>query len=181
MHDELARIDAESAARLAPTDAQRIQRALEVHALTGRPLSALQGAREGRRTIDPTIVIALAPADRARLHTAIAQRFDAMLDAGLVDELRDLRARFALRPDMPSMRAVGYRQAFAYLNGHINRTELRERGIAATRQLAKRQITWLRAMNVETIDCFGASVDANVTSLVARAIGRDEAAENVSR
>ncbi|HJU22909.1 MAG TPA: tRNA dimethylallyltransferase, partial [Casimicrobiaceae bacterium] len=106
---------------------------------------------------------------------------DAMLDAGLIDEVLGLRARFALRPDMPSMRAVGYRQAFAYLDGRINRAELRERGIAATRQLAKRQITWLRAMNVETIDCFGAGVDANVTTLVARAIGRDEGAASVSR
>lgn len=181
MHDELARIDAETARRLAPTDAQRIQRALEVHALTGRPLSALQGARDAHRAIDPTIVIALAPADRARLHAAIARRFGAMLDAGLVDEVRGLRARFALRPDMPSMRAVGYRQAFAYLDGRIDRAELRERGIAATRQLAKRQITWLRAMNVETIDCFAAGVDATVTNLVARAIGGDDAAARVSR
>ncbi|HJU23885.1 MAG TPA: tRNA (adenosine(37)-N6)-dimethylallyltransferase MiaA, partial [Casimicrobiaceae bacterium] len=86
MHVELASVDAETAARLAPTDAQRIQRALEVHALTGRPLSALQGAREGRRTIEPTIVVALAPVDRAQLHAAIARRFDAMLDAGLIDE-----------------------------------------------------------------------------------------------
>ena len=181
MHVELASVDAETAARLAPTDAQRIQRALEVHALTGRPLSALQGAREGRRTIEPTIVVALAPVDRAQLHAAIARRFDAMLDAGLIDEVLGLRARFALRPDMRSMRAVGYRQAFAYLDGRINRAELRERGIAATRQLAKRQITWLRAMNVETIDCFGAGVDANVTTLVARAIGCDEGAASVSR
>ncbi|HLX29590.1 MAG TPA: tRNA (adenosine(37)-N6)-dimethylallyltransferase MiaA [Casimicrobiaceae bacterium] len=180
MHDDLARIDAEAARRLAPTDAQRIQRALEVHALTGRPLSALQGARDAHRTIDPTIVIALAPADRARLHAAIARRFDAMLDAGLVDEVRGLRARFALRPDTPSMRAVGYRQAFAYLDGRIDRAELRERGIAATRQLAKRQITWLRAMNVETIDCYASDIGASVTARVAHAIGGDDAAARVS-
>jgi tRNA dimethylallyltransferase len=154
LHAELARVDPATAARLAPQDAQRIQRALEVHALTGQPLSALQGARDAQQDPGPTIVIALAPADRAALHAAIARRFDAMLTAGLVEEVRALRARYPLRPQMPSMRSVGYRQAFEYLDGRGGMAELRERGIAATRQLAKRQLTWLRGMRVDAIECF---------------------------
>ena len=170
LHAELARIDPATAARLAPTDAQRIQRALEVHALTGRPLSALQGARDAS-AIGRSVVVALAPADRARLHAAIARRFDAMLGAGLLDELRTLRGRFALRPDLPSMRSVGYRQAFAYLEGDGDLATLRERGIAATRQLAKRQLTWMRAMGVDPIECFAADVVERASDAVARALG----------
>jgi tRNA dimethylallyltransferase len=146
LHAELARIDAATAARLAPHDAQRIQRALEVHALTGRPLSALQGAREPT-DLGPALVVALVPADRSALHAAIARRFDAMLAAGLVDEVRGLRERFRLDAHLPSMRCVGYRQSLEYLDGRIDTVTLRERGIAATRQLAKRQLTWLRAMD----------------------------------
>ena len=115
----LARIDPATAARLAPTDAQRIQRALEVFALTGMPLSQLHGARETVSAAGPMVPIALLPPDRARLHDAIARRFDAMLAAGLVDELRGLRQRFALTPDLPSMRCVGYRQAWEFLDGAI--------------------------------------------------------------
>jgi tRNA dimethylallyltransferase len=107
LHAELVRVDPATAARLAPQDAQRIQRALEVHALTGQPLSALQGARDAQQDPGPTIVIALAPADRAALHAAIARRFDAMLTAGLVEEVRALRARYPLRPQMPSMHCAG--------------------------------------------------------------------------
>jgi tRNA dimethylallyltransferase len=154
MHAELARIDPATAARLAATDAQRIQRALEVHALTGQPLSALQGTREAQRGIGASLVIAVRPVDRTRLHAAIAQRFDAMLAAGLVDEVRELRRRLPLRGDMPAMRAVGYRQVFDHLEGRIDRASLRERGVAATRQLARRQLTWLRAMSVESVDGF---------------------------
>jgi len=146
LHAELARIDPPTAARLAPTDAQRIQRALEVHALTGRPLSALQGRRApSNNALGESVALALIPPDRAVLHAAIAARFDAMLDAGLVDELRALRARYALDPALPSMRSVGYRQAWRFLDGAIDSAALREQGIAATRQLAKRQLTWLRA------------------------------------
>jgi tRNA dimethylallyltransferase len=170
MHAELARIDPVTAGRLATADAQRIQRALEVHALTGRPLSALQGAREPPSGIGPTVVVALAPADRAQLHAAIAERFDAMVGAGLVDEVRALRERYALRADLPSMRAVGYRQVLDYLDGRIDRAQLRERGIAATRQLAKRQITWLRSMDVGTIECFAPDVVAIASTRVARAL-----------
>jgi tRNA dimethylallyltransferase len=115
LHAELARIDAPTAARLAPTDAQRIQRALEVHATTGTPLSTLQGARTGGATLGPVLRLALVPADRARLHALIADRFDVMVDAGLVAELRALRERLSLDPALPSMRCVGYRQAWEYL------------------------------------------------------------------
>jgi len=158
LHAELAHIDPASAARLAPTDAQRIQRALEVHAVTGHPLSTLQGAREAGDALGASFVVALAPRERAALHEAIAQRFEAMLAAGLVDEVRGLRARYALDAAMPSMRSVGYRQAWEHLEGRFDARTLRERGIAATRQLAKRQLTWMRAMDVESIDCFAADV-----------------------
>jgi tRNA dimethylallyltransferase len=146
LHAELARVDPVTAARLAPTDAQRVQRALEVHRLSGQPLSALQGQRQRPAPgLGPTLPIALVPADRARLHRAIADRFETMLASGLVEEVRALRARFALRPEMPAMRCVGYRQAWDFLEGRIDAPGLRERGIAATRQLAKRQLTWLRS------------------------------------
>jgi tRNA dimethylallyltransferase len=170
MHAELARVDPWTAARLAPTDAQRIQRALEVHAVTGRPLSALHGAREPAAGIEPALVIALAPAARGALHDAIARRFDAMLAQGLVDEVRALVARHRLRAELPSMRAVGYRQVFEFLAGDGDLARLRERGIAATRQLAKRQLTWLRAMNVAAIDCFAPDAFARASREVARAL-----------
>jgi len=170
MHAALTRVDPATAARLAPTDAQRIQRALEVHALTGRPLSALQGARDAQRGIGTSVVIALLTADRARLHAAIARRFDAMLAVGLVDEVRELRRRLPLlRADMPSMRSVGYRQVFDFLEGRIDRASLRERGIAATRQRARRQRTWLRAMDVEPIEGFAADAAERVTDRAERA------------
>ena len=146
LHAELARVDPLTAARLEATDAQRIQRALEVFEIAGRPLSELQGAREAGDALGPAIAIALIPDDRARLHAQIAARFDAMLAAGLVDELSGLRARHALTPELPSMRCVGYRQAWEFLERRIDAATLRAKGIAATRQLAKRQLTWLRAM-----------------------------------
>jgi tRNA dimethylallyltransferase len=138
-----------------------------VHALAGRPLSELQGAREADGGIGPIVTVALAPANRAELHAAIARRFDAMLDAGLVDEVRSLRTRYALRAELPSMRCVGYRQALEYLDGRIDRKTLRERGIAATRQLAKRQLTWMRAMRVAPIECFGRDVLERASERVA--------------
>jgi tRNA dimethylallyltransferase len=153
LHAELARVDPVTASRLAPNDAQRIQRALEVHRATGQPLSALQGRRESAAgSLGATLAIALIPADRAQLHAAIAQRFQRMLDAGLVDELRGLRQRYTLDPALPSMRCVGYRQAWQYLDGAIDLARLRETGIAATRQLAKRQLTWLRSMPATAFD-----------------------------
>jgi tRNA dimethylallyltransferase len=168
LHAELARVDPPTAARLEPTDAQRIQRALEVYAATGTPLSRLQGAREGGAGLGPVVAIALLPPDRVRLHAAIAERFDAMLSGGLVDELRGLRARHALAPELPSMRCVGYRQAWAYLDGAIDAPTLRATGIAATRQLAKRQFTWLRALPAIPVDATAPALLADVLALLAR-------------
>ncbi len=145
MHAELARVDQASSRRLAPNDSQRIERALEVYRVTGRPLSALQTA--GRAALPFRLSsFALVPEDRAALHAHIAERFDAMLKQGLVEEVRALRGRYALRADLPSMRCVGYRQVWGHLDGAYDRATLREKGIAATRQLAKRQLTWLRSL-----------------------------------
>jgi tRNA dimethylallyltransferase len=148
LHAELARVDPTTAARLQPADAQRIQRALEVYRLSGQPLSSFHTAKDAAPSAlaQATTLISLEPQDRAWLHERIAQRFDAMLAAGFLDEVRRLRARDDLHPDLPSMRCVGYRQAWEALDGVFPLSELRERGIYATRQLAKRQITWLRSM-----------------------------------
>jgi tRNA dimethylallyltransferase len=152
LHAELAGVDPRAAQRIAPTDAQRIQRALEVWRLTGRPLSALQGAAKGTLPFRLK-AFALVPSDRAGLHRRIAERFEAMLRAGLVAEVKALRRQYRLSAGMPSMRAVGYRQVWQYLEGEIDEGELRERAVAATRQLAKRQLTWLRSFaDVETVD-----------------------------
>jgi tRNA dimethylallyltransferase len=168
LHAELARIDPASAARVKRTDAQRIQRALEVYAAAGVPLSRLQGARATGVELGAVVPVALLPPDRARLHAAIAERFDAMLATGLVDELRQLRVRFALRPELPSMRSVGYRQAWTYLDGAIDAATLRATGIAATRQLAKRQFTWLRALPATAFDATSPALLADVAALLAR-------------
>jgi tRNA dimethylallyltransferase len=149
LHAELARVDPATAARLAPADSQRIQRALEVWQLTGQPLSALHTTKSIAKDVDAAgdgVLFSLEPVDRAWLHDRIARRFDEMLAAGLVDEVKALRARGDLTPDMPSMRCVGYRQVWDTLDGRQPADTLRERGIAATRQLAKRQMTWLRGM-----------------------------------
>src|SRR5262249_31559242 len=146
MHAQLAQVDPATAARLAPNDAQRIQRALEVYRLTREPLSRFHEDSQRAGGLRPDLFLSLEPADRAWLHARIGQRFDAMLAAGFLDEVRRLRARGDLRADMPSMRAVGYRQAWEALDGVVPLASVRERGIAATRQLAKRQLTWLRAM-----------------------------------
>lgn len=145
LHAELARVDPVTAARLPPNDAQRIQRALEVWELSGKPISELQNsARQGLPF--QLKAYALIPEDRAVLHQRIAERFDRMLQDGLVEELSALRARHALHAGLPSMRCVGYRQAWDYLEGAYGKVELREKGIVATRQLAKRQLTWLRSL-----------------------------------
>jgi tRNA dimethylallyltransferase len=144
LHAELAQVDALTAARLAPLDAQRIQRALEVWRISGRPLSAWQSGAGAAGGV-PVALVALEPTSRAWLHQRIAERFDAMLAGGLVDEVRALRARGDLHPELPSMRCVGYRQAWAALEAN-DFGALRDTGIAATRQLAKRQLTWLRSM-----------------------------------
>jgi tRNA dimethylallyltransferase len=146
LHAELAAIDPLTAARLAPNDAQRIQRALEVYRATGTPLSQFHGASARTPALRPDLFVSLEPADRSWLHERIALRFDQMLAAGFLDEVRALRARGDLHAELPSMRCVGYRQAWEALDGALPMAELRERGIAATRQLAKRQLTWLRGM-----------------------------------
>ena len=144
LHAELARLDPDMAARLRPTDTQRIQRALEVCLLAGEPMSKLQRRERGTALPCRTLKIALIPSDRAELHQRIARRFESMLAAGLLEELRGLRGRYPLQADMPSMRCVGYRQAWQHLEGEYGYDALMEKGIAATRQLAKRQLTWLR-------------------------------------
>jgi tRNA dimethylallyltransferase len=151
LHASLAQVDPLTAARLAPNDGQRIQRALEVFRLTGTPLSALHQAQARSGGLQPDRFLSLEPTDRGWLHARIAERFDAMLAAGLLEEVRRLRARGDLTPDLPSMRCVGYRQAWEALEHDWPVAELRERGIAATRQLAKRQLTWLRSMPGRTV------------------------------
>jgi tRNA dimethylallyltransferase len=165
MHAELARVDPATAARLKTTDSQRIQRALEVHRVSGTPLSALQGARESD-DVPELLAVALVPSDRAQLHLRIAQRFDAMLAAGLVDEVRALRQRFSLSASMPSMRCVGYRQVWDVLEGTGAPAELREHGIVATRQLAKRQLTWLRSTQAHTLDCLASGLPRRIAELI---------------
>ncbi len=155
LHAELAVVDPATAARLKPNDALRIERALEIFRLTGRPLSAWLAERSRSGLPFRLLKIALLPSDRAALHWRIAARFDAMLAGGLVDELARLRRDYPqLGAELPSMRCVGYRQAWQYLTGEIDFAALRDKGIAATRQLAKRQMTWLRGMDdAEVLDC----------------------------
>jgi tRNA dimethylallyltransferase len=170
LHAELARVDPPTAARLAPQDAQRIQRALEVWRATGRPLSSYQRGTP-RAPTGQTPLIALEPASRAWLHERIAHRFDAMLDAGLVDEVRSLRARGDLHLGLPSMRCVGYRQAWQALDAG-DLCGLRDAGIAATRQLAKRQLTWLRAMpQRHVVACDAPAAVDQVVALARRLAG----------
>lgn len=172
LHAELARHDPETAARLAPNDAQRIQRALEVLRATGRPLSTLLRAAQAQQRPLETLSLALLPSDRGVLHARIAQRFDEMLAAGLEDELRRLRRQYRLRPELPSMRCVGYRQAWEAAEGMIPRHELRERGIVATRQLAKRQITWLgNSLDGERFDCLDARLAERLGERIAAWLG----------
>jgi len=153
LHAELARADPLTAARLKATDAQRIQRALEVLRLSGRPLGSHFAVQAEAALPYRILPLALLPGDRQMLHERIGARFDAMLAAGLVDEVVALRARYRLDGSLPSMRCVGYRQVWEVLEGLRPAAELRDRGVFATRQFAKRQLTWLRAMdNIETID-----------------------------
>jgi tRNA dimethylallyltransferase len=188
MHAELARVDPVTAARLPPNDAQRIQRALEVQRSSGRPLSSFHTSKpiadNDRLTLGMPL-ISLEPIDRAWLHERIARRFDAMLAAGFLDEVLRLRARGDLNPDLPSMRCVGYRQAWELLDVHRARTgevpfpmtRLRELGINATRQLAKRQITWLRSMPArQVVACDSPDAVAQVLAKVEQLLARSGAA-----
>ncbi len=153
MHAELALIDPKTAARMQPTDPQRIQRALEVWRITGRPLSALRNSLALPPLPFELKTFAIMPRDRAELHRRIAARFDAILKAGLIEEVKALKTRYRLSAEMPSMRSVGYRQVWEHLEGAYGSATLREKGVAATRQLAKRQMTWLRSFkDVENVD-----------------------------
>ena len=165
LHAELARIDPEAAKRIQPNDAQRIQRALEIYYLAGKSMSALLAKPKYVYLPYRIISAALVPSDREWLHARIAERFELMLELGLIGELRKLRAAYALEPTMPSMRAVGYRQVWGYLDGEYGLATLREKGIAATRQLAKRQLTWLRSMpDVASFDCIDEAVGEQVAA-----------------
>ncbi len=163
LHDELRTIDPESAARIHPNDPQRLIRALEVYRVSGLSMSALRqrqqaentaaGASAGSQFPYTVAQLAIAPADRGLLHERIAQRFQLMLEQGFIEEVKALRLRSDLHPGLPSIRAVGYRQVWDYLEGNLNRAQMQERGIIATRQLAKRQFTWLRGwQDVQWLD-----------------------------
>jgi len=168
LHRQLAAVDAETAARLAPNDTQRIQRALEIYRLTGQPMSLLLKQKAKGELPYRILPVALIPASRSVLHQRIATRFKHMLEQGLVEELRALRQRYQLHPNLPSMRCVGYRQAWQFIEGEIDQTQLLESGIAATRQLAKRQLTWLRSMpdNIE-LDCLSPNLALQVRTVIA--------------
>lgn len=155
MHARLAEVDPQTAARLQPNDAQRIERALEVYRLTGQSMTSLHQSSQGETLPYRLLKIALVPSDRKVLHERIALRFDEMLANGFIDEVKTLVQKYPeLAVDSTAMRCVGYRQALEYLAGQYDKNELRDRGIFATRQLAKRQLTWLRAMNdIVEIDC----------------------------
>lgn len=170
LHARLAQLDPASAARLHPNDAQRVQRALEIVELGGAPVAAQQAARAGGALASPVVKLAVNPPDRAVLHARIRRRFLQMMDQGFLDEVRRLRARGDLTPELPSMRAVGYRQLWAHLAGECDLATAAERGIAATRQLAKRQLTWLRAEPEVHL------LDPDAPDLVQRALERLEPA-----
>ncbi|MDR2853608.1 MAG: tRNA (adenosine(37)-N6)-dimethylallyltransferase MiaA [Burkholderiaceae bacterium] len=165
LHARLAQIDPPTAARLAPHDSQRIQRALEVWMASGQPLSHFHAIAQRRTAAAPAgTLISLEPASRAWLHTRIAQRLEAMLAQGFIDEVRTLRARGDLHAGLPAMRCVGYRQAWEALEGCWPMEQLHERASAATRQLAKRQLTWLRAMPERIV------IEADAPDALARAV-----------
>lgn len=172
LHAELSRVDPETAARLKPNDAQRIQRALEVYYLTNKPLSDFHKKPKYVYFPYTPLKIALVPSVREVLHERIARRFEDMLELGLIGELRELRKRYALELTMPSMRCVGYRQVWQYLDGEFGLAGLRDKGVAATRQLAKRQLTWLRAMkDVTEFDCLAEDVAEQVLVFLQAALG----------
>lgn len=168
LHARLARVDAPTAARLPPNDAQRIQRALEVYELTGTPLSQLQRAPQA--PVLALHTVALLPGDRAELHRRIEARFDAMLAAGFLDEVRALMKRGDLDPDLPALRSVGYRQAWEHLRDGTSFDVFRAAAIAATRRLAKRQVTWLRSMQAERVDPFAADAFERVLAALRAAV-----------
>ena len=166
LHARLRRVDPASAARIHPNDPQRIQRALEVHALTGRSLTALHREAAGRAAPYRVLKLAIATPDRARLHARIERRFRRMLEDGLIEEVRALRKGGDIEPDLPAMRAVGYRQVNDYLDGRCDYEDMVAKAVTATRRLAKRQLTWLRS-------------ESEVIWLSGDGGGLDEAAERI--
>jgi len=167
LHEQLALIDPVAAQRISSRDTQRIQRALEVYQLTGKTITALQLEDTNPLSGYHIYNLALAPADRSKLHERIAMRFDQMLSSGFVEEVITLFARGDLTPEMPSIRSVGYRQAWDYLAGVSSYTDMREKAIIATRQLAKRQMTWLRSWpGVEWLDADSGRVTDQASQLL---------------
>jgi tRNA dimethylallyltransferase len=167
LHAELAKVDADTAARLAPNDSQRINRALEIFRISGTPMSQLIAVQEKTELPYQLTPIALITSDRSVLHQRIATRFKQMLACGLLNEVKILQEKYALNRDLPSMRCVGYRQAWEYLAGEISEADLLEKGIAATRQLAKRQLTWLRGMpDSLEFDCLDLGLLEKIVELV---------------
>lgn len=175
-HDELRRVDPEAAQRIHPHDQQRIQRALEIYALTGQPSAALFATQQPNLANHTIIAIGLEPPDRQWLHDRIAQRFHRMLDHGFVEEVRQLYQRGDLTMEMPAIRSVGYRQIWQYLAGELTYDEMCERCIIATRQLAKRQLTWLRGWtNIHRFNCQDPALFAKIRKICTKAIGdRDD-------
>ena len=171
VHAELAKVDPVTAARLHPTDAQRVQRALEIYRLSGRPMSALLDEGQKQAPAYDYLSLGLLPSDRSVLHARIAERFDAMLAAGLENEVSALRQNYQLTPDLPSMRCVGYRQVWEAQDGTSPRSEMRDRGIYATRQLAKRQITWIgNTLKPEIFNCLSPSLLQQIEQRVAESL-----------
>lgn len=169
LHGDLAILDPETARRLKPMDGQRIQRALEILRLTGRPLADSYARQQSAGLPFRLLALSIAPSDRSVLHGRIADRFDSMLNAGFVEEVEALRRKYRLKAELPSMRCVGYRQAWEVLEGSLARAELRDRGIFATRQLAKRQLTWLRGFSdVERLDCLAPDLSARSLERIER-------------
>ena len=166
MHQELAKVDPRTACRLAPNDSQRIQRALEIWTVTGKPMSEWLDQANSVNPPVPTLTLSLEPSDRAVLHQRIADRFDQMLALGLVDEVSQLKQRRDLHPGLPSIRCVGYRQIWSMLAGESSQRDAREQAIFATRQLAKRQITWLR--NLKEREVFDSLARASVDQVIDR-------------
>jgi len=173
MHRELERVDPATALRLDPNDSQRIQRAMEIFYLTGSPMSELIASGKPADLPYRLIPLALVPGERRELHERIAARFEVMLELGLINEVRELRENYLLKPDLPSMRCVGYRQVWQYLDGEYTLAGLREKAVSATRQLAKRQLTWLRAMpEVKVFDCLAEDLQEQIDAWLQAQVAR---------
>lgn len=172
LHARLATLDPATAERLHPTDSQRIQRALEICLLSGRPMSELLAESQSTQPPYEILQIALLPSDRSVLHKRIERRFDEMLLAGLYDEVAMLREKYRLSLDLPSMRCVGYRQVWEAQEGLYRRPEMRDRGVFATRQLAKRQLTWLgNSFAAESFDCLDPAMSEQISARTAQFLG----------